>query len=131
MVHTSDVYPFIKTKLRPKRSGRKNLSSSFVVQNPRYKFKRETFVQSIFMIFFLEIWQIRGLTYTVCCMTLLVCPTRKNLVWDYLQGLHNKREFFFTVNHLKLKFRISLIELKAYVDSKRESQLNYNLTWNK
>lgn len=52
MVHTSDVYPFIKTKLRPKRSGRKNLSSSFVMQNPRYKFKRETFVQSIFMMFF-------------------------------------------------------------------------------
>ena len=34
------------------RPGRKNLSSSYVVQDPRYKFKRETFVQSIFMIFF-------------------------------------------------------------------------------
>ena len=36
----------------PNDLGEKNLSSSFVVQNPRYKFKRETFVQSIFMIFF-------------------------------------------------------------------------------
>ena len=27
--------------------------------------------------FFLEIWQIRGLTYTNCCMTLLVCQSRE------------------------------------------------------